>query len=74
MKRAVAVALACALARAAAAAPYTLDPTHTTVHFDVEAAGGLTTQRGRFDRKRGTVDSTPARAAAAPRSSSTPRR
>jgi len=58
VKRVAAAALACTLARAAAA-PYTLDPTHTTVHFDVEVAGGLATQRGRFDRKRGSVEFDP---------------
>ncbi len=41
-------------AQAAAAAAYTLDPTHTTVVFEAEHAG-LSTQRGRIDKKDGSV-------------------
>lgn len=47
--------LACAPVLAGAA-PYTIDPTHSHVYFDAPAPGGLSTQRGRFDRTRGEVE------------------
>jgi len=39
----------------AAAAPWTIDPTHTFVNFEVPLFG-LSTQRGRFDRLQGSVE------------------
>lgn len=43
----------------AAAAPWTIDPTHTFVHFEVSMFG-LSTQRGRFDRRQGSLEFDPA--------------
>ncbi|HRP29375.1 MAG TPA: YceI family protein [Burkholderiaceae bacterium] len=43
-------------AAAALAAPHTIDPTHTFVYFEWPAAGGLSTQRGRFDRTQGEAE------------------
>ncbi|MFM2054288.1 MAG: hypothetical protein RL456_2325 [Pseudomonadota bacterium] len=40
---------------AAQAAPYAIDPTHTFVTFEIDHFG-TTTNRGRFDKKEGTVD------------------
>ncbi|MBE2243538.1 MAG: polyisoprenoid-binding protein [Burkholderiaceae bacterium] len=55
--RTAAFATASALAAAdALAAPYTIDPTHTFVYFEWPAPGGLSTQRGRFDRTQGEAE------------------
>jgi len=43
----------------AAAAPYAIDPTHTFVSFDASLFD-LSTARGRFDRKEGSLDFDPA--------------
>ena len=51
---AAAVALAAALP-VAQANNYTIDPTHTFVHFEVPHFG-TSTSRGRFDKKEGTVE------------------
>lgn len=52
----LAVAAATAMtAGAAQAAPYAIDPTHTFVTFEISHFGA-TTNRGRFDKKQGTVD------------------
>ena len=51
----LAVAAATALtAGAAQAAPYAIDPTHTFVTFEISHFGA-STNRGRFDKKQGTV-------------------
>lgn len=50
-----AVALTTALAAAAHAAPYSIDPTHSYVYFELPASA-LSTQRGRFDRTQGSVE------------------
>jgi len=44
----------CAAALPAQANTYSIDPTHTSVHFEVPHFG-TSTSRGRFDRKEGTV-------------------
>lgn len=54
--RGAAFGAALAAAAVAHAAPYTIDPTHTFVTFELPAAGGLSTQRGRFDRTQGEVE------------------
>ena len=46
--------LAVALCAPAHGAPYTIDPTHTFVHFEVMHVG-TSTSRGRFDKSRGTL-------------------
>lgn len=46
--------LALALAAPAYSAPYTIDPTHTFVHFEVMHFG-TSTSRGRFERSSGTL-------------------
>ena len=52
----LAVAAATAMtAGAAQAAPYAIDPTHTFVTFEISHFGA-STNRGRFDKKQGTVD------------------
>lgn len=52
----LAVAAATAMtAGAAQAAPYAIDPTHTFVTFEI-GHFGATTNRGRFDKKQGTVN------------------
>jgi polyisoprenoid-binding protein YceI len=43
----------------AAAAPWTIDPTHTFVNFELPLFG-LSTQRGRFDRRQGSLEFDPA--------------
>ncbi len=51
-------ALACAAAfgpQAAQGAPFAIDPTHTFVSFEIDATG-LSTSRGRFNRKEGSVE------------------
>jgi polyisoprenoid-binding protein YceI len=48
-------ALFAGLAPAAAAAPWTIDPTHTFVNFEAPLFG-LSTQRGRFDRREGRLE------------------
>ena len=50
----LAAALA-ALASGAQATTYTIDPTHTFVHFEIPHYG-TSTSRGRFDRKEGVVE------------------
>lgn len=51
---AVAAALAAASVAHAAPATYAMDPTHTFVTFEI-GHFGTTTNRGRFDKKQGTV-------------------
>ena len=45
---------ACATAPATAA-DYSFDPTHTTVHIEFDAPGGLSTQRARFNKSEGRL-------------------
>jgi polyisoprenoid-binding protein YceI len=55
MPKPIAAALALAAALPVAQAnTYTIDPTHTFVHFEVPHFG-TSTNRGRFDKKEGTV-------------------
>ena len=55
--RTAVIAVGTAITAAAAhAAPYAIDPTHTFVTFELPAPGGLSTQRGRFDRTQGEAE------------------
>ena len=53
--RAAALALVCAPGFAGAA-PYAIDPTHSSVYFDLPTPGFVSTQHGRFDRTHGAVE------------------
>jgi polyisoprenoid-binding protein YceI len=54
MKKPLLSILALAAAGVACAAPYAFDPLHTHVMFEIDHI--ISTNRGRFDRKEGTVD------------------
>ena len=54
-RQVLAALLAACAAAPAAAADYTLDPTHTTVHIELDAPGGLSTQRARFNKIEGRL-------------------
>ena len=54
MLKPIAIAAALAAASVAQANTYTIDPTHTFVHFEIPHYG-TSTSRGRFDRKEGLV-------------------
>ncbi len=54
------IALALPLAATAAPEPYTLDPYHTYLHFEVDHINGMSRMRGRFDKLSGKFTLDPA--------------
>jgi polyisoprenoid-binding protein YceI len=57
MKKLLLTLLAASAATLSHAAPYAIDPLHTNVNFEIDH--GLSTNRGRFDKKEGTVEFDP---------------